>query len=205
MPPIRRNLAHISQAERNSLIKAIVELDTTKLFSDGVSYWDKQDQIHQVTHIHHGTSFLPWHRELLNRFEAMLQEVAPTVALHYWDWTTDPRNTPDGKGGFVDLFNKDNFGSSNGIAGEPFHTVVAPVGPGNPRNSEAAIIPLEDGSLLLGWTEFYAGNGADHGPARISGKGRGLPKVSPVSQTGPTTSTSLRTASGGGAVTGIMA
>ena len=123
MPPIRRNLAHISQAERNSLIKAIVELDTTKLFSDGVSYWDKQDQIHQVTHIHHGTSFLPWHRELLNRFEAMLQEVDPTVALHYWDWTTDPRNTPDGKGGFVDLFNKDNFGSSNGIAGEPFHTL----------------------------------------------------------------------------------
>ena len=55
-------------------------------------------------------------------------------------------------------------------AGEPFHTVVAPVGPNNPRNSEAAIIPLNDGSLLLGWTEFYAGNSADHGPARISGK-----------------------------------
>jgi len=46
---------------------------------------------------------------------------------------------------------------------------VAPVGPGNPRNSEAGIIPLNDGRLLLGWTEFYAGNGADHGPARISG------------------------------------
>ena len=51
-----------------------------------------------------------------------------------------------------------------------FQTVVAPVGPENPRNSEAAIVPLKDGSLLLGWTEFYAGSGADHGPARISGK-----------------------------------
>ena len=50
-----------------------------------------------------------------------------------------------------------------------FTVIVAPVGPDNPRNSEAAIIPLKDGSLLLGWTEFYAGNGADHGPARISG------------------------------------
>jgi predicted neuraminidase len=50
-----------------------------------------------------------------------------------------------------------------------FATVVAPVGPDNPRNSEAAIVPLKDGTLLLGWTEFYAGNGADHGPARISG------------------------------------
>ena len=58
-----------------------------------------------------------------------------------------------------------------GAAAEaPFHLVVAPVGPDNPRNSEAAIIPLNDGSLLLGWTEFYAGDGADHGPARISGK-----------------------------------
>lgn len=55
-------------------------------------------------------------------------------------------------------------------AAEPYHTVVAPVGPQNPRNSEAAIIPLKDGALLLGWTEFYAGDGADHGPACISGK-----------------------------------
>lgn len=50
-----------------------------------------------------------------------------------------------------------------------FKTVVAPVGPNNPRNSEAAIIPLKDGALLLGWTEFYAGSGEDHGPARVSG------------------------------------
>jgi predicted neuraminidase len=55
-------------------------------------------------------------------------------------------------------------------SGELYHLVVAPVGPNNPRNSEAAIVPLKDGSLLLGWTEFYAGSGADHGPARISGK-----------------------------------
>lgn len=52
----------------------------------------------------------------------------------------------------------------------PFHLTVAPVGPANPRNSEAAIIERKDASLLLGWTEFYAGDGADHGPARISGK-----------------------------------
>lgn len=33
----------------------------------------------------------------------------------------------------------------------------------NPRHSEADIIPLRDGRLLLGWTEFYAGVGADDG------------------------------------------
>ena len=52
----------------------------------------------------------------------------------------------------------------------PFAATIAPVGPQNPRNSEAAIIQLKDGSLLLGWTEFYAGSGADHGPARITGR-----------------------------------
>jgi len=61
-------------------------------------------------------------------------------------------------------------GASVEAADPAFHLTVAPVGPENPRNSEAAIIPLEDGTLLLGWTEFYAGDGADHGPARISGK-----------------------------------
>jgi len=55
-------------------------------------------------------------------------------------------------------------------ADEVFHMVVGPVGPQNPRNSEAAIVSLKDGSLLLGWTEFYAGSGADHGPARLVGR-----------------------------------
>ena len=61
-------------------------------------------------------------------------------------------------------------GASDVKADAPPRLIVAPVGPQNPRNSEAAIIELEDGALLLGWTEFYAGSGADHGPARISGK-----------------------------------
>lgn len=47
-----------------------------------------------------------------------------------------------------------------------FGFFVAAVGPENPRNSEAAIVLLRDSSLLLGWTEFYAGDGEDHGPAR---------------------------------------
>ena len=61
-------------------------------------------------------------------------------------------------------------GMSAADAGEAYELVVAPVGPQNPRNSEAAIIALKNGSLLLAWTEFYAGSGADHGPARIVGR-----------------------------------
>ncbi len=51
-----------------------------------------------------------------------------------------------------------------------FHLVVGPVGPDNPRNTEAAIVPLQGGRLLLGWTEFYAGSADDHGPARLVGR-----------------------------------
>jgi sialidase-1 len=53
---------------------------------------------------------------------------------------------------------------------DTYEYFVAPIGPQNNRNSESAIIPLTNGSLLLAWTEFYTDNGADHGPARISGK-----------------------------------
>ncbi|MDX9974243.1 MAG: exo-alpha-sialidase, partial [FCB group bacterium] len=52
----------------------------------------------------------------------------------------------------------------------PYHITVAPVGPDNPRNSEAAIISLKDGSLLLGGSDFDAGRGEDHGPGRLSAK-----------------------------------
>ncbi len=51
-----------------------------------------------------------------------------------------------------------------------FELTVAPASPNNPRNSEGAIIQLEDGQLLLGWSEWYAGDGADHAPARLVGK-----------------------------------
>jgi hypothetical protein len=107
---VRRNVATVSQAERNKLRDAILGLNQRR-YQDLVSYWFKQDQVHQATHVHEGPAFLPWHRELVNRFEALLQEVDPTVALHYWDWQTDPRSSPDRRGGTVDLFTEGFMGS----------------------------------------------------------------------------------------------
>ena len=77
---IRRNVAHVSEEERNRLRDAIVELNN-RLYPDGVSKWVKQDKIHEATHVHGGPSFVPWHRELINRFERLLQEIAPDVSL----------------------------------------------------------------------------------------------------------------------------
>ena len=47
--------------------------------------------------------------------------------------------------------------------------IVCPSSADFPRNSEADIVELQDGSLMLAWTEFYGGYG-DHAKARIPAK-----------------------------------
>ena len=96
---IRRNIAMVSQEERDRLRDAILTLQT-KLFPGaktdpipgGVSYWFKQDEIHDGTHVHFCPAFLPWHREFLRQFELDLQSVNPRVTIPYWDFTVD--NSP---------------------------------------------------------------------------------------------------------------
>lgn len=134
---VRQNIAKVSEQERINLRNAILKLQTE--FFDGtrddpvaghVTYWFKQDEIHQSTHVHGGPAFLPWHRELCNRFEKMLQKEDSSVALHYWDCTTDPRECPVGNGGAVNLFSSgaDGFmGNAVGIAGPPIDSLYDPM------------------------------------------------------------------------------
>jgi hypothetical protein len=114
---IRRSILDVDASERLLLKNAIVELHNRYFAGSrsdnppgGVSHWFKQDEIHQATHVHGGPEFLPWHRELVNRFEAMLRQVDPRLSLHYWDWTRDA--SP--------LFTASFMGSSNGDADDPW-------------------------------------------------------------------------------------
>ena len=133
---IRRNIAHVEPAERALLRDAFVELNQ-RLFSGsrtdtppgGVSWWFKQDEIHQATHVHDGPpEFLPWHREIVNRLEAMLREVNPQLSLHYWDWTQNPTAIPNanlggGTTGVLNLFTPDFMGyggTAPDLIGEPW-------------------------------------------------------------------------------------
>lgn len=50
---------------------------------------------------------------------------------------------------------------------QPLELMVAPVSRTNRRNSEASVIDLADGSLLLAYTRFRAGSVHDIGPADI--------------------------------------
>ncbi len=122
--PVRRNIAHLTDAERTKYIDAVVKADQRFWSGGPVSYWDFQDLSHQTTHVHGGPKFLLWHRELCNRWEALLQEIDPDVALHYWDWTTDPRSSPNGAGGTTDLSADSFMGTMTGnVAGKllPLH------------------------------------------------------------------------------------
>jgi hypothetical protein len=125
---IRRNIAKVTKEERDLLRDAIIKLHTDFHYpgakgdmplAGGVSYWFKQDEIHAATHVHSCPAFLPWHRELINRFEALLRKIDPRLSLHYWDWTKDPTHSPDGQGGFVNLFTSDFMGDPGPGPGNP--------------------------------------------------------------------------------------
>ena len=129
-PRARRNIARVSAEERARLRDAILGLDQMPSDS-GSTLWRLQDEIHQVSHVHNGPLFLPWHRELVNRFEALLRRVDPDVTLHYWDWRTDPRRL---RGGTLNLFTPEFMGSDSGPAGDPFpnFTYTRDVAAGDP-------------------------------------------------------------------------
>jgi hypothetical protein len=119
---IRRNIADVDPAERALLRDALGEMNNrfypgsrTDPVAGGVSWWFKQDEIHQATHVHGGPEFLPWHREIVNRMEESLRAINPQLSLHYWDWTQDPRAVPNanlggGATGTLNLFTPDFMG-----------------------------------------------------------------------------------------------
>lgn len=125
---IRRNIATVKEKERELYIDAVIQLNK-KFFSPNgsrsdfpaghVSYWFKMDEIHQSSHVHGCPQFLPWHRELLNRFEGLLRSVHPELSLHYWDWNFDPIDLHDEDGKPVSLFDSNFMGNANGPVEEP--------------------------------------------------------------------------------------
>jgi hypothetical protein len=132
---IRRNIASVDPTERALLRDALIALNQrffpgsrTDPIPGHVSWWFKQGEIHAATHVHGGPEFVPWHRELVNRLEAMLRQINPQLSLHYWDWTQDPRAIPNanlggGTTGTLNLFTPSFMGyggSSSAPIGEPW-------------------------------------------------------------------------------------
>ncbi|WP_211482578.1 hypothetical protein [Arthrobacter sp. OV608] len=85
---IRGNIASVDPSERALLRDAFLELNRRFYPGNrgdgvpgGVSWWFKQDEVHQATHVHNGPAFLPWPRELVKRFEQLLRQVNPSAVL----------------------------------------------------------------------------------------------------------------------------
>jgi Common central domain of tyrosinase/Bacterial Ig domain len=154
----RKNAGRATAAERAAYINAILNIGQPAFTFPawGSSYWHKQQEVHSLGPLYrHGTpAFLPWHREFVNRYEALLREFDPTVKLLYWDWTTDPENSTNG----FNLFTSSFMGTSGrGTGGTsiaaPFNpatgTTLAP--PSVTRNLSTNTTPPADAdSTLMG-------------------------------------------------------
>jgi Common central domain of tyrosinase/Bacterial Ig domain len=96
----RINAATASAADRAKYVQAFLNVNSTPIGGAGTaSYWATQKVIHGGTGSgdgdidvpqHFMETFLPWHREFINRLELLMQESDPTVKLMYWDWVTNP-------------------------------------------------------------------------------------------------------------------
>lgn len=138
---IRYNIASVDPAERAMLRDALLELNRrffpgnrSDAVPGGVTWWFKQDEIHQATHVHGGPEFIPWHREIVNRLEEMLRQINPQLSLHYWDWTQNPTAVPNanlggGMTGTLNLFTPDFMGyggATDQPIGPPWQNAAAP-------------------------------------------------------------------------------
>jgi len=169
---IRRNIFSVSPQERQRFVDAIVKLNQhhypgqrEDFPAGGVSYWFKMDEIHQATHVHGGSAFLPWHREICNYFESLLRLMDPELSLHYWDWNDD----------ISPLFPL--FGNMNGQAGEPW--LSAKFYDPNAANDKWRDETIHSNPFTPTWTGSYAlhSNPADPPKDRARNVSTGAPPV----------------------------
>jgi hypothetical protein len=193
---IRRNFATISENERTLFISAVRQLDNPASgfvypnnfghegadLGGNITYWDMQEQIHKDAHahginVHVGPAFIPWHRVIVNRFEALLRQVDPRLSLHYWDWTTDPRQAV---GSSVNLFTANRMGASEGNAGPPFQDFES-TEPGHAliwRNVAGGAAPPQPPQIpsdadILASSDFTAFDNIINGPGDAHGIAHG--------------------------------
>jgi tyrosinase len=89
---VRKNQANLTADEKRRFVATLIELKRTGRYDRFVTTHNAfilgdTDNGERVGH--RSPSFLPWHRRFLLDFERALQSVDTSVALPYWDWSTD--------------------------------------------------------------------------------------------------------------------
>jgi tyrosinase len=137
---VRKSVTALTTAERKDFVDAVVALKRAQSpYDASLSYYDQFVQWHKeryVCHpgehemsanpmlmIHTGPMFLPWHRELIQRFERALRDVSgKDITLPYWDWSDPESVNPDNPRG---VFREDFMGGD----GNPDEQYAVTTGP----------------------------------------------------------------------------
>ena len=101
---IRKNYRSLKDMERERFVQALFHLKSTGF----IDQYAQMHEHHFLMGIHTSSHFLPWHREMLLRFERELQKFHPEITIPYWDSSAD-QNPSD------PLWNNDFLGQFNSI------------------------------------------------------------------------------------------
>jgi hypothetical protein len=113
----RRDYRDLTLAEQGRFIAALYDAKARGVID---AFADEHNT--HFSHGHTSSSFLPWHREFLRRFEAELQVYDPRVMLCYWNSSDDQATNSDlWSAGFLGQFDaawglSRSLGSSGGLA-----------------------------------------------------------------------------------------
>lgn len=99
---IRKNYNDLTADERDRFVRALKHVKSTGL----VDRFARMHARHFSMGIHRSSHFLPWHREMIRRFEQQLQDFLPGIALPYWNSSVD-------RGTSVALWNNGFMGQFN--------------------------------------------------------------------------------------------
>ena len=99
---VRKNYRDLTAVERDRFVQALHHVKSTGV----VDQFAQMHAMHFSHGIHRSSHFLPWHRELLRRFEDALQTHHPEITLPYWNSTVDRSpSDPLWENGFLGQFN----------------------------------------------------------------------------------------------------
>ena len=82
---IRKNYRNLTDVERDLFVQALFHVKSNGIIDEFARIHAK----HFNMGIHRSSHFLPWHREMLLRFERELQKFHPDITIPYWDSTID--------------------------------------------------------------------------------------------------------------------
>ena len=82
---IRKNYRNLTAVERDHFVNALLQVKANGI----IDHFAAIHEMHFFMGIHVSSHFLPWHREMILRFERELQKVHPDVTIPYWNSTVN--------------------------------------------------------------------------------------------------------------------